>query len=68
MCVMESICRWVQVSTKAKHQIPLELELQAVVSCLMWMLRGKLISNARAVSPLTDEPPLQACLILILKF
>lgn len=45
---------------------PLELELQVVVSCLMWVLGTKLTSSVRVGQSLTKtEPSFQASLCVI---
>lgn len=50
------MCIYVHVSTTAhrgqKNCIPLELELQAVVNYVVWVLRVELKSSGRAVDAL----------------
>lgn len=38
---------------------PTELELQAVVACLIWVLEAKPEFSVRTVRALSSEPPLQ---------
>lgn len=42
----------------------LELQLQDVVSCLMWGLEIQLRASARAATDITTEPFLQRCCVL----
>lgn len=43
------MCTWVQIHRSQRCRIPLELELQVVVSHLVWVLGIKLRSRGRAV-------------------
>lgn len=51
-------CTWVPLSMEARRGqwIPLQLELQGVVSHLAWVMGSKLESSARAVSTLESWP------------
>lgn len=64
VCLRVSMCVWVHVSMEAKMSVPLELELQAVVNRLTWVLRTKLWSSVREHVLLIAEPLLQ----LLVKF
>lgn len=56
------VCVCVYVKTMALSH--LELELQMVANCLMWVLRTKLRSSARAECLFSAEPSLQVLFIL----
>lgn len=47
------------METRRGHEIPLELEFQAVVSHPVWFLAKELCTSARPVSTLMTELPLQ---------
>lgn len=63
----EFICTTcMQVPVEAReHEIPLELELQAVMSHLIWVLGTIPWSSARKVSTLTTDPALRPVIIHI---
>lgn len=52
--VSVSVSVHVSAGTLKDHRcwVPLDLELQALVSCLVWVLRTKLRSSGRAASDL----------------
>lgn len=52
VCPHECRCQWMpEILDPQKYAIPVELELQVVVSQLIWFLGTKLGSSVRAVHP-----------------
>lgn len=43
------VCMWTDVQGGQKHQVPLELQLQAIISWPMWMLGTELRLSRRAL-------------------
>lgn len=71
LCVFVGVCRHVHMSTSACRSwrrgrwIPLELELQALVSHLLWLPEAELLSCKSAVhSELPSHPPAPFCVCL----
>lgn len=57
MCMHVSVWRYVREGARVEHGIPLELELQEVVSYLTWILRTKTPEEQQSL--LTSEPSLR---------